>query len=961
MTFAELVRELVPDSDRCGSDGTSGHEPSDEEESGAGEYKRELKRRIRLLSSLLSRVLRTHASDEVAEAMVHLRQAFKALDHAPVSAKRELLMEAVKGLSPEAYSQVIRAFTLYFSAINIAEETTNLSLRRRQVGRRAQFWENSFHDTLSKLKQDGMNAAQVQTLLDRLLYMPVLTAHPTEAKRRTVKTALREVFLTVEQLDDPRVKGHYRRQTLERLYGQIEVLWKTDEVRASRLSVEDEIAAGLFYFPLSLFEATVQVYRNYERALSDVYGPEPIALPSFLRFGSWIGGDRDGNPFVTPEITVLAVRQQCRTILGEYVRRLDLLLGELSHSYGLVKLSDEFLASLEADRALLGPGIAALEKPFLQEPYRHKLVLMKHRMKIKLDQLHQRLDGLAVHDELTAYGQAGAFLADLLLIRDSLRSHGDGVAASRGLQDLIRLVETFGFHLMKLDVRQESGRHTSAVAEILQQALALDYHSLDEAGRLLVLCESLEQPASIPYDPAGLSEPTLETLRVFAVMESMQREVGQGCFDRYVISMTHTASHVLEALVLAKQAGLVGRIGGRWYCRIAISPLFETIHDLACIEPTLQTLLDIPVYRDLLAVSGNCQEVMLGYSDSSKDGGILASGWYLYQAQKKIVALTQARGIDCRLFHGRGGTIGRGGGPTHQAILAQPPDTVRGQIKFTEQGEVLFYRYNNMETAVYELTLGVTALFKASASLVHTVRADDPADLALMDELSQRGERHFRDLTEHTSGFLDYFHESTPIQEIGLLNIGSRPSYRQKKDRSKQSVRAIAWVFSWAQSRQTFPAWYGIGAALAGWCGNDDARLQRLRAMYNSWPFFRNLLSNAQQALYKSDMAIAQAYAALCADQEAADRAYGLIREEHDRCLEWILRIVESDRLMADNPSLAWSLARRNQVLGPLNAIQVELLEKVRADSGEPRQPNPWVLPLLRSINAIAAGMRNTG
>ena len=598
---------------------------------------------------------------------------------------------------------------------------------------------------------------------------------------------------------------------------------------------------------------------------------------------------------------------------------------------------------------------------YLQEPYRHKLVLMRQRIQLKLDQVERALEGGAAGDDPRAYSHPETFRRDLLQIRDSLLSHGDEAVAGRGLADLIRLTETFGFHLMQLDVRQESGRHTGAVAEILLHALGLDYESLTEAQRLATLSEALLQPGDLGCDPALLSEPSRETLRVLAVMAALRREIGAGCFDRYVISMTHAASHVLEVLLLAKQEGLVGRIGGRWFCSIGVSPLFETIQDLACIEPTLGTLLDTPVYRELLAVSGNCQEVMLGYSDSSKDGGILASSWNLYQAQKKIVAQTQARGIDCRLFHGRGGTVGRGGGPTHQAILAQPPDTVRGRIKFTEQGEVLFYRYNNMETAVYELTLGVTGLLKASLSLVRQTTADAPADQAVMEELSRLGESHFRELTERTPGFLDYFYEATPIREIGLLNIGSRPSHRKQQDRSKQSVRAIAWVFSWAQSRQTLPAWYGIGGALAAWCGEDGARLERLRTLYRSWPFFRNLLSNAQMALCKSDLAIGGAYAALASDPATAAAVFERIRAEHDRCVDWILRVAESDRLIADNPPLAASLARRNRLLGPLNAIQVALLQRVRAEPESEAGQNPWVMPLLRSINAIAAGMRNTG
>jgi phosphoenolpyruvate carboxylase len=923
----------------------------------------DLDHRIRLLGSLLAGVLRKQAGSELPESMNEVLDTFAGRGRPGESLRQQHLAALVDQLQPADLSQVVRAFTLYFSLVNIAEETAGLDERRKEAARGGHFWKGSFHDTLLTLEAQGVKAWELQTVLDRLLYMPVLTAHPTEAKRRSIKSALRGVFLTVEELDDPRVKGFFREQALEKLAAQIQTVWKIEDVRARRLEVEDEIRAGLSYFPLSLFQAIVQVYRNFERAITDVYGEAAgeVHLPSFLRFGSWIGGDRDGNPFVTPKVTALAVRLQARTILEEYVRRVQDLRGELSQSYGLCRPTEAFLAGLEADRALLGSAAAALEAPYLQEPYRHKLAFMKHRLQSRLDCLDRQLAGEPVGDSQVAYSGARAFLDDLYVIRDSVQSHGDAAVANRGLKDLIRLVETFGFHLVHLDVRQESSRHTDAVAEIFRAALGLDYLALDEPARLRVLTEVIATPGGLACDPADLTEPTRETLRVFDVMASLRREIGPDCFGQYVISMTHAASHVLEVLMLAAQAGLAGCIGGHWFCRIGVSPLFETIHDLTHIEPVLNALLDVPEYRALLAASGNRQEVMLGYSDSCKDGGILSSAWNLYQAQKKIVAIAERHGIECRLFHGRGGTVGRGGGPTHQAILAQPPDTVRGQIKFTEQGEMLFYRYNNMETAVYELTMGVTGLVKASLSLIRPPALDRQEDLTVMDELAGIGERRFRELTEQTPGFLDYFYESTPVSEIGLLNIGSRPSHRKKQDRSKASVRAIAWVFAWAQSRQTFPAWYGIGSALESWCAGNTERLERLRTLYRNWPFFRNLLSNAQMALSKSDMTIARSYAGLCVEEDTARRMHGLIDAEHHRCVDWILEVAETDRLLADNPALAASLKRRNALLGPLNAMQVALLRRVREEMSETGEDSRWMPPLLRTINAIAAGMRNTG
>jgi phosphoenolpyruvate carboxylase len=378
------------------------------------------------------------------------------------------------------------------------------------------------------------------------------------------------------------------------------------------------------------------------------------------------------------------------------------------------------------------------------------------------------------------------------------------------------------------------------------------------------------------------------------------------------------------------------------------------------IDSVLRSLLAQPVYRALLDASEIRQEVMLGYSDSCKDGGILASAWGLYRAQQLVMTISDDYDIPCRLFHGRGGTIGRGGGPTHEAIMAQPPATVRGQIKFTEQGEVLFYRYNNMETAVYELTMGITGLMKASTSLIQAVEQDQSANLAVMTELAQLGERSYRQLTEHTPGFLDYFYEATPVQEIGQLNIGSRPSHRKKADRSKYSVRAIAWVFAWAQSRQTFPAWYGIGSSLENYCAGNPERLNTLRQLYKDWPFFRNLLSNAQMALSKSDMAIAEEYSALCSDPEVGKQVHNLIASEYRRCVDWVLEIAECEQLLQENPELAASLRRRNDYLGPLNFMQAGLLRALNEDEDTSGQSR-WMKPLLRSINAIAAGMRNTG
>ncbi len=927
-------------------------------------HERELRSRVRLLSVLLGKVLKGQLEPRLYATLNELIRGFSALHEQDRPPRLERLLEHINALAPAELTQIIRAFSIYFSLLTVAEEIWGLKERQRAVQRAGGMWRGSFHDALLGLKTQGVEAEALAALLDRLLYMPVITAHPSEAKRRTIKTALQRIFQSMQDLDDARLRGFHREEVKQRLLNQIQVLWKTDEVRAQRVEVRDEVASGLSYFPSSLFKAVVRTYRNFGQALSDVYGAETarrLGVPSFLRFGSWIGGDRDGHPLVTAEVTALTWWLQARTALEEYLRRLEALMDELTFSLSLCQPSPAFLESLQADAPHAEQCFAAQPERYRQEPYRRKLAIMRYRLRRNLAGVQRAIDG--EEDEAFAWGYASAqeFLSDLYLIRDSLIAHGDGGVAEQALTDLIRLVETFGFHLLRLDVRQEAGRHTQAVAEILASALGIDYLARTEPERLELLATALSNPAAAAYDPGRLSDDTHETLRVFHLIARMRRVLGPECFGRYVISMTHAASHVMEVMFLASLAGLVGRTGAQWHCHIGASPLFETIEDLNRVEQVLAQLYDLPVYRALLAAYGEGQEVMLGYSDSCKDGGILASAWKLYDAQKRILTLSQARGIPCRLFHGRGGTVGRGGGPTHDAILAQPPATVHGQIKFTEQGEVLFYKYNNTETAVYELTMGASGLLKASAHLVRPREAEQGDYLRIMDEIARLGEAHYRRLTEGTPGFLDYFYEATPIREIALLNIGSRPSHRKKQDRSLKSVRAIGWVFAWAQSRHTLPAWYGIGTALESWRGNDPARLATLQRMYRDWPFFRTLLSNAQMALAKADMDIARQYAALCEDRQQGQAIYALIAAEYHRTCRQILEVAQARELLEENPDLAVSLKRRRPYLDPLNYIQAALLARLRAAPGDENHPSPWLGPLLRSINAVAAGLRNTG
>jgi len=922
---------------------------------------RQFSRRERLLSALLSKILKRQLAPAVYDALGELRVGFNHLRKHENAEQRKALLALIDGLGPDALSQIVRAVNIYFSLLNIVEESLALHERRHAIDVDPRMWRGSFHDTLLSMKMRGIPFEELSGLIGQLCFLPVLTAHPSEAKRRTIKGALRNIFLSMEALDDSRLRGGPREDAKQQLANQIQILWKTDEVRTSKPDVRDEIRAGLSYFPLSLFEAVAQSYRNLTRAVRDVYGEDAAAqlrVSNLFRFGSWIGGDRDGHPLVTADVTALAWRMQARTALEEYLRRIEVMSGLLSFSLRMCQPSAAFSASLERDAQFAARRFGDQPDRYQQEPYRRKLEIMRYRLRRNLAVAQSLIDGANPGADDIAYPHADALLHDLHLIRDSLMGHGDEAVAAGEVTDLIRLVETFGFHLMELDVRQESTVHSRAVAEWLNAGLKIDYETLNESARLELLSRLLADPGQLPALPTTASAATQEVLRVFDVIARMRQELGAACFGRYVISMTHSASHVLEVLLLAAHAGLVGRQGKTLHCHIGVSPLFETIEDLSHVEQVLRQLYELPVYRQLLEASGGEQEIMLGYSDSCKDGGILASAWSLYDAQKKIVALSDAQDVRCRLFHGRGGTLGRGGGPTHDAILAQPPQTVRGTLKLTEQGEVLFYKYNNMETAVYELTLGLTGLIKASTHMIQAANEDRKDHLGIMDEIAQAGERAYRALTEHTPNFLDYFYEATPVREIGMLNIGSRPSHRKQGDRSKGSVRAISWVFAWAQSRHTLPAWYGIGSALESWRNNDPARLAKLQKMYHDWPFFRALISNTQMALAKADFHIAEQYAALCVDPVVGRNVYQVIRDEYERTVRQLLSVADTHSLLEENPTLAVSLDHRKRYLDPLNHIQVVVLRKLRADE---REDTPWLEPLLRSINAIAAGMRNTG
>ena len=919
----------------------------------------QLRSSVKLLGKLLGNIIKSHAGDKVYIAVEKLRKGFINLRKDNNQIKHDQLIRYIGKLDPITLKNVIRSFSKYFALVNVAEEAYQHINRTDRLKSGFDSWEGSFDQTLRECKASEMDDTQLESLINSLRYIPVFTAHPTEAKRRSKLEAMRRIFNTILELQSYKGQSIKREELIDELQAEILILWRTDEVRLRKPTVLDEVENGLYYFRTSLFRAIPEVYRDLEKAIKRVYHTDNVKVPSFIRFGSWIGGDRDGNPFVTPDITREAVYMHAETALHEYMRRAQKLSTLLTHSSGLTTPSKEFLSSSKDDDKYFQGAFEDTTQDFAKEPYRRKLKIIRYRLKERLNAI-KHLKNKTNIETPHAYNSEKELLSDLYLIKDSLISDNDNILNDFGLNDFIRLVETFGFYLVNLDIREESTNHTNTISEILKNHNSEDYDQLDESSRISTLENFIKSDLTLDdiYEP--LSDESKKVLDVFTVMRELRNEVSEHAFGNYVISMTHHASHVFEVLALAKICGLVSLEEGELKASIQVTPLFETIDDLTRIEEILEDLFSNSTYTNLIGSykDSKLQEVMLGYSDSCKDGGILSSSWSLYKAQQQVLGISKKYQIECRLFHGRGGTVGRGGGPTHNAILAQPNKTVRGMIKITEQGEVLSYKYAVPQSASYELELAISGLIKASTHLVidDTVCTNNFEEI--MSEMSLVGEKKYRDLTDDKEGIMDYFYEATPVQELAELNIGSRPSHRKKTQRSKYSIRAIPWVFGWSLSRHTLPAWYGLGSALNTMVASDQSNMDKLKTMYSDWPFFRVLLDNIQMALAKSDLGIARDYSLLVKDRNAANQIIDDIEKEFESTVQTLLRIVDSDQLLSDNTKLSLSLSRRQPYLDPLNYIQVMLL---KAHREIPDEDTVNLDPLLRTIHAIATGMKNTG
>jgi phosphoenolpyruvate carboxylase len=922
-----------------------------------------LREDIRLLGRVLGDTLREQAGDAAFELVETVRQTGVRFAREGKAEDRAQLGALLNDLPRDTMVAVVRAFAYFLQLANIAEDAHHNRRRRAHDVAGSPPREGTLAYALNQIEQqsDAGSGADLRTRLETFfagaMVSPVLTAHPTEVQRQSIQRAMHAIAELMDRRErlasqTPAEHDDDARE-LNRL---VLTLWNTRMVRPTRLRVIDEVKNGINYFDSTFFTELPRVYSLTEDALRSRFPEHTWQLPSFYRVGSWIGGDRDGNPYVTADILRETVRLQSSAVLAFYLEEVHTLGEDLPMSYGLLPVTPA-LRQL-SDQS---PDTSAQR---LDEPFRRALIGMYARLAATTASLDSELPLRAPVAAATPYATARAFAADLETIRESLLTHHVGKLADGRLRRLIRAVDVFGFHMAPVDLRQNSDVHARVVADLLRHAgVTTDYEALPEEARVALLHAELQgtRPLYAPY--MSYTDEVRGELDIIFAAKAIRDRFGAGTLPHYIISKCDGVSDMLEVALILKEASLM-QGGAAPSMGMQIIPLFETIGDLRQASATMHAVFSIPLYRALVASLGDTQEVMLGYSDSNKDGGFLTSGWELYQAEVALLRVFREHGVTMRLFHGRGGSVGRGGGPSYQAIMAQPAGTVNGQIRITEQGEVIASKYASPEVGRRNLELLMSAALEASLTDQSGAAVESERFHPTMNALSERAFRAYRALVYETPGFTQYFRESTPLSEIATLNIGSRPSSRKGSERI-EDLRAIPWVFSWAQCRLLLPGWYGFGTAVSEWLVETPDGMNTLQNMAQTWPFFRALLSNMDMVLAKSDLAVASRYAELVSDETLRVAIFARIEREWHLTKDAVLAITGQSKLLADNPMLERSIATRFPYMDPLNHLQIALLRRKREASTNSEGLSEIDERIERgihlTINGISAGLRNSG
>jgi len=908
-----------------------------------------LREDIRLLGRLLGDTLQEQEGSGRFDLIENIRRTAVRFhrDRDP-GAKQEL--EAILNrLDHDTAISVVRAFSFFSQLANIAEDLHHNRRRRAHEIAGSPPRKGSVALALERLRQAGVTQSRLTDFFERALIVPVLTAHPTEVQRKSILDCQMEVARLLAERDRATVTPGEQRANEEALRRVVLTLWQTRILRATRLTVNDEIENGLAYYRYTFLRELPHLYADIEDLAAEHLGAAGFRLPAVLRIGNWIGGDRDGNPFVTQEVMQHAARSQSTLALDFYLGEVHRLGAELSMSRRLVGISAALdqLAEASPDRSEHRRG----------EPYRRALIGIYSRLAATAQQLDQHVAERQPAAAALPYAGCAEFIAELDVIAGSLMTNGGARIARGRLRHLRRAAEVFGFHLCSLDMRQHSGVHERVIAELFARSDGgIDYIALPEAGKIELLLLEIATPRPLKSPYLVYSEETAKELGMFETAAAIHRRYGAQALPNYIISKTDGVSDLLEVALLLKEAGLLAP-GSEPRLGLNIIPLFETIGDLRRCSAIMDGLFQLPYYRKLLASRGNVQEVMLGYSDSNKDGGFLTANWELYKAEVELVRVFARHGIELRLFHGRGGTVGRGGGPSYEAILAQPPGSVNGQIRITEQGEVIASKYADPEIGRRNLETLIAATLEATLLDRGNAGRNTGADHGVMEQLSRDAFRAYRDLVYETPGFVQFFRQATPIAEIAELRIGSRPASR-KTSWEIEDLRAIPWVFSWALSRIMLPGWYGFGTAVQALLERDgDKALQRLQEMHRDWPFLQTLLSNMDMVLSKCDFGIASRYAELVGDEQQRAHIFGRIQAEWQLTVKHLLAITGQRELLETNPALARGFRNRSPYIDPLNHLQVTLLRRLRAGEDD----DVIRRAIMLTINGIAAGLRNSG
>ncbi len=906
-----------------------------------------LREDVRLLGRILGETLREQEGEASFQLIENVRRAAVRFRRTQDDRDREQLEQTLDALSPAETLLVVRAFSYFSQLSNIAEDLHHNRRHRAHLKAGSTPRDGSLPLALKRAKEKRIGKKNLQAFLDGALISPVLTAHPTEVQRKSILDCQLVISRLLSERDRIDMTPDELAENEEALHRFVLILWQTRMLRTARLTVRDEINNGLEYYRYTFLNEIPRIYANLEKQLEAHFG-ENIRIPPLLRVGSWIGGDRDGNPFVTHDVMLDAVQQHSALAFEHYLNETYILGRRLSLTDRLVDVSDALrkLSDVSPDKD------AARE----DEPYRRALNLIYSRLSATARQLGHEITHLPPLDRhAQPYAAPKEFIADLDVLIDSLLRHGAVYLARGRIASLRRAAEVFGFHLAPLDMRQHSAIHEQTVSELFSHGLGKpNYPDLDEAERREVLLGALQAGKPLLSDIEQYTPMTQSELRTMQAAALIHRRFGRAALPNHIISKTDAVSDMLELALMLQQVGL---LEGDNQLHVNIIPLFETIEDLRGCGVIMDELFAIPWYRKLLESRGNTQEVMLGYSDSNKDGGYLTANWELYKAELELVKVFEKHGIELRLFHGRGGTVGRGGGPSYDAILAQPPGSVNGQIRITEQGEVIASKYSNPEIGRRNLETLIAATMEATLLHHHGADSAMPEYHRIMEALSLDAFAAYRRLVYETPGFTDYFFAATPIREIAELNIGSRPAARKASDRI-EDLRAIPWVFSWSLNRALLPGWFGYGSAVKRFVEREGkAGLAQLQTMYRNWAFFRGLMSNMDMVLSKTDMGIASRYAELVEDKALRERVFGAIHREWEDTVEMLFAVTGNTTLLQDNPTFARSLLTRTPYIDPLNHLQVALLERHRAGDDDVLVKRAIHL----TINGIATGLRNSG